>query len=60
MKFKDQQVSKGSFAYKRKKDFQREKYMLDFMQNNKAYIYKIEDFKKKNGNKISEDKKKSY
>ena len=31
--------------------------MLDFMQNNKAYIYKIEDFKKKNGNKISEDKK---
>ena len=57
MKFKDQQVSKGSSHIKGKKDFQREKYMLDFMQNNKAYIYKIEDFKKKNGNKISEDKK---
>ena len=53
MKFLDQKVSRGSSHISQKLQFEKDKYMLENMQYNMAFIYELKNLNKKNENQIS-------
>ncbi len=53
MKFQDQKVSKGSSHISQKLQFEKDKYMLENMQYNMAFINELKNYNKINGNQIS-------